>query len=172
MTIHAFPVNHRGPDCYGYIFEEKGKHPFLADKAKALEIPPGPWRRDLVNGKAVVLPDGRTIKADQVLGDYQRGTKLVVVGDTGETDSLLPYCKNADALVIEGTYLLKEAEMAVQFAHLTAHDAAEFAIKANAKQLFLTHISRRYREKDVEKEAKEIFSNSVIARDLDRYQIK
>lgn len=172
ITVHAFPVNHRGPDCFGYIFEERGKRPFLADKAKALNIPQGPWRRDLVNGNATKLPDGRTIQPDEVLGDFQTGTKLVVVGDTGETESLVPYCKDADGLVIEGTYLQDESDMAHQFAHLTAHEAAVLAEKANVGQLFLTHISRRYREKDVENEARKIFPNSFVARDFDHYMIK
>ena len=172
MTVHAFPVNHRGPDCFGYIFEEKGKRPFLADKAESLKLPQGPWRRDLVNGIAAKLPDGRTIQPDDVLGDFKAGTKLVIVGDTGETESLVPYCKDADALVIEGTYLQDESDMAQKFAHLTAHKAALLAEKANAGQLFLTHISRRYREKDVENEARKIFPNTFVARDFDSYMIK
>lgn len=172
LTISVFPVKHRGPDCYGYIFEEKGKQPFLAEKAKKLNIPQGPWRRDLVNGKTVVLPNGQSINPEEVLGDFQRGTKLVVVGDTGETDSLLQYCKDTDALIIEGTYLEDESEMAHQFAHLTAYNAALLAKKANAGQLFLTHISRRYKEKDMEKEATKIFSNTIIARDLDSHVVK
>ncbi len=172
ITVHAFPVNHRGPDCFGYIFEEKGKRPFLADKAEALKIPQGPWRRDLVNGNVTKLPDGRTIQPDDVLGDFQAGTKLVVVGDTGETESLVAHCKDADALVIESTYLQDESDMAHQFAHLTAHEAALLAEKANAGQLFLTHISRRYREKDVENEARKIFPNTFVARDFDNYMIR
>jgi len=172
LTISAFPVNHRGPDCFGYIFEEKGKRPFLAAKAESLKIPQGPWRRDLVNGKEALLPDGRIIQADEVLGTFKPGVKLVVVGDAGETESLMPYCKDADALIIEGTYCKEEAEMAQQFAHLTAHGAAEFAKNVNAKRVFLTHISRRYREKDVEKEAREVFPEAVVARDLDAYTIK
>jgi len=172
MTVHAFPVNHRGPDCFGYVFEEKGKRRFQADKAEALSIPQGPWRRDLVNGIAAKLPNGRTIQPDEVLGDFQAGTKLVVVGDTGETESLIPFCKDADALVIEGTYLQDEADMAHEFAHLTAQEAAVFADKANIGQLLLTHISRRYREKDVEKEARNFFPNTFVARDFDSYIIK
>ena len=42
FSITAFSVNHRGPDCYGYLFEEKGRQPFLAEKAEALGIPNGP----------------------------------------------------------------------------------------------------------------------------------
>lgn len=172
LTVSAFPVNHRGSGCFGYIFEERGKRPFLADKAEALGIPQGPWRRDLVNGKNAILPDGRVIQAEDILGPYQLGTKLVTIGDTGETESLLPYCENADAIICEGTYLESESEMAAQFAHLTARQAARLAVEANARALYLTHISRRYREKDVLREAQEIFPNTVVARDLDAYQVK
>jgi len=172
LTIRAFPVQHRGPGCFGYIFEEKGKRPFLAEKAEALGIPQGPWRRDLVNGKDSTLADGRVIRADEVLGPFANGTKLVVVGDSGETESLLPYCEDADAIICEATYLEEEAEMAAQFAHLTAKQAAAFAVRAKANHLYLTHISRRYREKDIEKEARLVFPEAIVARDLDVYQVK
>ena len=56
-------------------------------------------------------------------------------------------------LVIEATYLEEEADMAKQFAHLTARQAAELAQTAGVNKLILTHISRRYREKDVFTEA-------------------
>ena len=102
----------------------------------------------------------------------QKGVKLVVVGDTGRTDDLLEVCKDADALVIESTYMDEEAEMARQFSHLTARQAAELAVKAGVKKLILTHISRRYREKDVLKEAQAIFPNTSVARDFDSFQIK
>ena len=172
FSISAFPVNHRGPDCYGFIFEEKGKRPFLAEKAEALALPQGPWRRDLVNGQSVTLPDGRTITPDMVLGNFQPGTRLIIVGDAGEIDSLIPYCKDADGLVIEGTYLGEEKEMARQFAHLTAGEAAELAVKANIRELFITHVSRRYRDKDIEKEACNIFTNTHLVHDFDSFQIK
>jgi ribonuclease Z len=95
-----------------------------------------------------------------------------VVGDTGRTDNLLEACKGADALVIESTYLNEEAEMAREFSHLTAQQAAELAVKANVKHLILTHISRRYREKDVLKEAQAVHPNAVVARDFDTFQVK
>jgi len=69
--------------------------------------------------------------------------------------------------VIEATYLEEEHDMARKFAHLTARQAAELARRANVRQLVLTHISRRYRDKDVLQEAKAIFPNTVIARDFD-----
>lgn len=172
FTVTAFSVTHRGPDCLGYIFEGKARHPFLADKANELGVPFGPERRELVEGKSITLPDGRRIQPDEVLGPLQKGVKLVVTGDAGRTDEIFHACKDADALVIESTYLDEEAEMARLFSHLTARQAAELAVKANVKKLIITHISRRYREKDVLKEAQAIFPNSVVARDFDSFQIK
>ncbi len=172
FTITAFPVTHRGPDCLGYIFEGKARRPFLPEKADALGVPFGPERRELVAGNAITLPDGRRISPDDVLGPLTKGSKLVIVGDTGRTDNLVEAARDADALVIEATYLEEEAEMASQFSHMTARQAAELAAKANVKKLILTHISRRYREKDVLKEAQVVFPNTVVARDFDMYQVK
>ena len=172
FTIEAFPVSHRGPDCFGYIFQEASHRPFLAEKAEKLGIPQGPWRRDLVQGLPTTLPNGQVIQPEDVLGDFKPGTKLVCIGDTGDIESVLPYCMNADGLVIEGTYMTSEKDMAREFAHLTAQEAANLAARANVGHLYLTHISRRYRDKDVEKEAREVFSNTIIVRDFDQFTIK
>lgn len=172
FTISAFPVYHRGQDCYGYRFDEKGKKPFLPEKADQLGVPAGPLRRDLVNGKAVELADGRIISPEDVLGDMREGVRFVHVGDVGQTGNLVQECREADTLVIEATYLEEEADMARQFAHLTAKMAAELALEAGVKQLLLTHISRRYREKDVLAEAQAVFSNSIVVRDFDSFTCK
>ena len=172
FSITAIPVTHRGPDCLGYVFETRARRPFLAAKADELGVPFGPERRDLVEGKPLSLPNGKRIEPDEVLGPVEKGIKLVVVGDAGRTDNLLEFCQGADALVIESTYLDEEAEMAAQFSHLTAKQGAELAVQANVKKLILTHISRRYREKDVLKEAQSIHPNAAVARDFDVYQVK
>ena len=46
----------------------------------------------------------------------REGTRLVHVGDVGQTENLVDECKGADTLVIEATYLEEEADMARQFA--------------------------------------------------------
>ncbi len=172
FNITAFPVWHRGPDCYGYLFEEKARRPFLPEKAEALGIPNGPCRRDLVNGQAVTLPDGRVLLPEQVLGPEKPGTRLVHIGDVGRTNELVDICRGVDTLVIEATYMEEEVEMAKQFGHLTAKAAAEFALACEAKHLILTHLSRRYRERDVLAEARSIFPPAVVARDFDAFQVK
>ena len=92
----------------------------------------------------MTLADGRTIQPDDVLGEAQPGTKYVHVGDVGRIDELLPVCQNAHTLVIEATYLEEDAEMARQFGHMTAAQAARLAQEANVNTLILTHLSRRY----------------------------
>lgn len=172
FNITAFAVDHRGPDCFGYFFEEKPRRPFLPEKANALNIPVGPWRRDLVNGLVTTLPDGRQIHPDEVLGAVRAGTRLVLVGDVGQTETLVDICRGADLLVIEATYLNDEHEMARDFSHLTARSAAELAIQAGVQNLILTHISRRYRERDVICEARAIFPEAIVARDFDAFQVR
>lgn len=172
FTVSAIPVQHRSPDCLAYLFEEKSRRPFLAEKAEQLGIPNGPLRHELVSGRNVTLPDGSVVTPEMVMGEMRRGTRLAAFGDVGETDSLVDLLMGIDGLVIESTYLEEEAEMAKQFAHLTAKKAAELAVKVGAKQLILTHLSRRYRDKDVLAEAQSVFPNAVIARDFDNFTVK
>ena len=172
FSVSAFPVHHRGPDCFGYLFEERSRRPFLPNKAEQLGIPPGPLRRQLVAGQAIQLADGRLVEPDQVLGAARPGTRMVHVGDSGRTDNLLEVCHQADLLVIEATYLSGEVDLARSFAHLTALQAAELAKEAGVKNLILTHVSRRYRERDVLSEAQEVFPQTSVARDFDVFQVK
>lgn len=172
LRISAFPVKHRGPDCFGFLFEELPRRPFLPDRAERLGVPPGPLRRDLVQGKVIQLPDGRTVQPDDVLGPLRPGTRLVHVGDCGSTRNLVNVVQGADALVIEATYTNLEAEMARRFGHLTAAQGAELAQKAGIGRLFLTHLSRRYRAREILEEAQAIFPETTVARDFDHYQIK
>lgn len=171
FSLTAFPVSHRGPDCYGFIFEEKAHRPFLAKKAEALGVPFGPERAQLVRGETITLGDGRVIRPDDVLGPANPGTKYVHLGDVGRTDNISEYCQNADALVIEATYLEDNSDMAEAFGHMTAVRAAQLAKEANVKTLILTHLSRRYFARDVRQEAQAVFANSYVAHDFDHFQI-
>lgn len=171
LTITAFPVLHRGPGCFGFLFEEDSRRPFLVEEAERLGVPAGPERKLLVRGEPITLPDGRMIQPEQVLGPLIPGVKLAWVGDAGETETLIPYVSGSDALVIEATYLDVEAEMARRFGHLTASQAAALAYQAGVRKLYLTHVSRRYSASQVLAEALPIFPNTVVARDLDLFRL-
>lgn len=171
FELSAFPVSHRGADCFGFLFSERARRPFLVERAVALGVPLGPERSRLVRGEAVRLKDGRIVYPDDVLGEELAGVRYVHVGDAGKTDDLHHVCQNADLLVIEATYLEEEAEMAAQFGHLTARQAPQLAHDCQVKTLILTHISRRYLERSVKEEARAVFPNSYVARDFDLFQV-
>jgi ribonuclease Z len=171
FELTAFPVTHRGSGNFGYLFREKTHRPFLADRAEALNVPFGPERKQLVNGQAITLSDGRVIQPDEVLGPEVRGASLAVVGDAARTDNLLEHVRGVDTLVLESTYLDVEADLAQAHGHLTATQGARLAHAAGVGQLILTHISRRYGEREVQAEARAIFPETLVARDFDQYRI-
>jgi len=171
FILSAFPVNHRGGGCFGFLFAEKSRRPFNAKKAEVLKIPPGPERKRLIAGEAITLADGRIIYPNDVLAEEIHGAKLVFITDVGETKSLVNQVKDADALVIEATYLSPEADLARQFGHITAAEAATLAREGNVKNLYLTHLSRRYRDKDILAEAQAIFPHSFVVKDFDHVQV-
>ena len=171
FTLSAFPVQHRGPDCFGFLFEEKSRRPFLAEKAEALGIPHGPVRRDLTAGLTVTLADGRVIEPDTVLGESQQGAKLVFVGDVSHTGPLHDVAAGADLLAIEATYLDADRDLARQHGHITATAAARLAKNAGVRQLVLHHVSRRYPTQAILAEAQAIFPATLVANDLDIFSV-
>jgi len=172
FQLSAFSVTHRGPGNFGFTFQERARRPFIVDKAEAMGVPAGPERAHLVRGEEVTLADGRTIHPDDVLGPSRPGTKLVFIGDVARTDNLVEPARDADALVIEATYTGLEADVAREFGHLSAGQAAKLALAADVRHLILHHISRRYAEREILEEATPIFPNTTVARDLDHFQIR
>ena len=172
FTVTAIPVSHRGAGNFGFVFEEKSRRPFLAEKAAALGVPVGPERGRLVHGETVTLADGRVITPDMVLGEAIKGAKLVYVGDTGRTDNLRDYVQDADTLVIEATFLESEADVANDFGHLTAKQAGRLAKETGVQTLIVNHVSRRYRESDVVEELRSVLPNAYVARDMDHFVIR
>jgi ribonuclease Z len=124
-----------------------------------------------VDGKAVILPDGRVIEPDEVLGPESTGARIVFVGDAGRVDSLVPVVAGADLLAIEATYTEEEREVAAAFGHLTASQGAWLAREAGVKHLVLHHISRRYGSHQILAEAEPIFPNIFVARDFDLFRV-
>jgi ribonuclease Z len=172
FRLSAFPVEHRGADSFGYCFEEKPRRPFLNDKAEALGVPRGPERRGLVAGGSITLPDGRVVTPDEVLGDTIPGTKVCITGDVSRPRGLVEAVRDSDGLVAEGTYLHEEVELARHFGHITAREAAQLAKDAGVRHLIITHLSRRYRERDILAEAQAVFPDTVVARDFDHFLIR
>ncbi len=170
LDVVAFPVKHRGGGCFGFVFQERSRRPFLVERADALGVPAGPERRRLVEGTSVTLADGRVIEPEHVLGPTESGTKVVYVGDAARVDELLPMTRNADLLVCESTYLWEDVDTARAYSHITAREAAELAVASDAGTLVLNHLSRRYSKAQILEEATAVFPGAIVADDFDHFQ--
>ena len=77
-----------------------------------------------------------------------------------------------DLLVCEATFLSADARLAADSGHLTARQAGRLAAVAGARRLVLTHFSQRYPDDGAYlEEAKPIFDDVVVARDLMRVPV-
>lgn len=170
FTIDCFPVRHRDTDSFGFVFQSPARRHLLSDRLAALGVPDGPLRGELAQGRPVVIAD-RTIDPEDVLGPPSGGKKLVVIGDTETTDGLSKNVTDADMLVIEATFLDRDASTARDYGHLTAAEAAAFAAANNVKQLVLVHMSGRYLDDEILTEATKVFPNTRIAADFDHIVI-
>jgi ribonuclease Z len=172
LRVRAFPVTHRGAESFGFVFEEKPRARMLAERLAALGAPAGPERRRLLRGETVVLPDGRQIAPGEVLGPPQPGARLVVVGDAADADELAEEVRGADALIVEATFLERDADKATERGHLTAAQAARLARAADVRALYLTHLSSRYEQAEIEAEVRAIFPGAAVMRDFDRITVR
>ena len=172
LCVRAFPVSHRGADNFCFAFEERPRPRLRPERLAALEVPAGPERGRLLQGETIVLPNKRTIGPDEVVGPPASSIRLVVVGDAGAADELLEVVRGADALIIEATFLERDADKAAERGHLTAAQAARLARAANVRALYLTHLSGRYEQAEVEAEARGIFPGATVARDFDRIAVR
>jgi len=170
FAISCFPVRHRDTD-FGFSFESRARRHLRPDRLAVLGVPDGPVRKELAEGKPVMLADGRTIDSEDVLGLPERRKKLVIVGDTETTEDLADHVHDADVLVIEATFLHRDAAIARDYGHLTAAEAATLAVISSVKILVLTHISGRYPDEEILAEATKIFPTSRVAIDFDQITI-
>ena len=86
---------------------------------------------------------------------------------------MINFSMDADLLIHESTFNNSHSDKAKETGHSTASMAADIAKKANVKRLVLTHISTRYKDtKNLEKEALEVFENSIVAEDMMILKVK
>jgi ribonuclease Z len=84
---------------------------------------------------------------------------------------LTEHIRGSDVLVIEATFLDRDAAIARDYGHLTATEAAALAAMSGVKLLVLTHISGRYPDEEILAEATKTFPNSRVAANFDRIVI-
>ncbi|WP_414836993.1 ribonuclease Z [Candidatus Nanohalococcus occultus] len=166
--VRPFEVEH-GINAFGFVFEEQKHRKANKEKMKQLGLGSSPKIGDLKQGETIEY-EGKTIKPEQVIEEMP-GRKVVYSGDTQKCENLVEHAEKADLLIHEATCLHEIIED--RHGHTSARQAAEIAKEAGVKQLAMTHLSRRYlgQEDELEKEAKQVFENSVLADDGMRFEI-
>ncbi len=164
--IEALPMEH-GIQTNAYSFVVKDKIRLDKKKLKKFKLPNSPLLGELQHGKDIIF-NGKKIKAKDV-SYLEKGKKISFILDTALNKNAFTLANGADLLVCESTFSSEEKELAKEYQHLTASDAAAIAKKAKTGKLILTHISQRYEHnpKIIEKEAKKIFKNTQIVKDFD-----
>lgn len=172
FRVSAFELRHDVP-CNGYLFEEKDRLRIDKKKLKKLGIENVPKLSKLIEKKNIKI-NGRVIKWKS-LTYLEKGRKISFVLDTSLCGNVKKMVRNSDLAVMEAVFLesIEGKELAKKYKHLTLEQSANVAKKEKVKQLILTHISQRYDFKDnnLLKEAKKIFKNVRIAKDLMKVEL-
>lgn len=162
FTIRPFHTMHY-TNSAGFIFEENQKRKFDKKKADEKGIKGRMFSEIEAKGRLKV---GKTTVRLEDISTLKPGRKIVYTGDTLPCPQTIEAAKGADLLIHDGTFGQELKEEAELKRHSTASEAAKIAKKAGVKKLVLTHISNRYEDdKVLEREAREIFPESYVARD-------
>jgi len=158
-----------GIKCNAYSFVKKAQVRIDKKKLKKLGIPEGPHLKNLKKGKNIIYK-GKKYSAKK-LTYKEPDKKISFVLDTSLNKNIVPFVKSSDVLVCESSYAYELENLAKRHHHLTASQAAEIAKRAKAKNLFLIHVSQRFSKnmKGILKEARKIFRNSYLPKDLDTF---
>lgn len=172
-SISALKVSHNVPALAYSVKEFQRAGKFNKSKALKLGIPEGPLFSKLQKGQTITLPNGQKITSDMILGPSRKGRKIVISGDTKPCDQMIGFSEDADILIHEGTFDIRLQDIAKEYGHTTAAQAAEIAKKARVEKLFLVHISPRYLDYHVlEDEARSVFPHSYAPKDFQEVEVK
>jgi ribonuclease Z len=168
-TLWAHRLDH-SLDTYGYRLVEPDGRRMVADRLAARGIA-GPDIGALQRAGSLDL-EGGTVTLDE-MSEPRPGQRFAFVMDTRLCDAVYALAEHADMLVIESTYLDREADLATVYGHLTAAQAARVAAESGVRLLVLTHFSQRYNDLSAfAAEAAEYFDGDiVVAEDLTRIRI-
>jgi len=172
VKLSARPLSHP-VDTYGYRVDEPPGVRMLPDLLARHGIT-GPAIRELQTTGRVTAPDGSTVLLEQC-SVPRPGQSAAFVMDTRLCDDVYALADGVDLLIIESTFLSPERDLADEYGHLTAAQAAQVAAACNVRRLVLTHFSERYSIDDeprfLEEAAGYYTGEIILARDLIRVPV-
>jgi len=140
MIISALELDHT-VETWGYRIQEIDSRTLLPNKLQAAGIE-GRRVKQLLEKVSITIND-EIIKLEDV-SRIKKGQSFAFVLDTRKCENAVQLAKDVDMFVCESTYLSDNENLAYQYGHLTAAEAAQIASDANAGTLVLTHYSQRY----------------------------
>lgn len=165
LSVETIPLLHR-VECCGFLFREKEGHRHIKRDMIDFYGVPVSQINNVKAGMDWTSPEGDIISNEILTSPSDPVRSYAYCSDTRYFSHLAERVKNVNLLYHEATYADDNQEMAEKYMHSTAREAAMTARDANASQLLIGHFSKRYMdEKIFLNEAKEIFSNTLLARE-------
>lgn len=168
FQILSVPVKHSIP-AVGFAFVEKDRIKIDMTKAMKLGLPESGLIFKRIKEKGSAEFKGKTIRIDDI-SLIEAGKRVVYSGDTMASNNIIELARNVDLLIHDSTFFNEEDEKKRR--HATVEDVLKVFSESNAKQLVLTHISRRYQDMEEMKEKIAGHKNVSIAKDFMKVVLK
>ena len=171
LEVFTIPLKHRIPTS-GYLFREKARpRNMIAEQIQVHEIP-FTQINAIKAGADYIKADGMVIPNAQLTIDPPNPKSYAFCSDTMYQESVIPIIQGVDLLYHEATYLHEKVERAKTTMHSTALQAAQIAQQAQVGQLLMGHFSSRYADtRPLQKEARTVFENSLVAEEGLIYEV-
>ena len=163
LTISAGMLDH-GTQTFGYRIQEHSTRTIHPNR-----LPPEVSGRRIgeLKQRGRIETENGLLLLEEV-STLKPGQSFVCLLDTRLCEEAEKLASEASLLASEATYLESEAELAKEYRHLTAAQAAKIASRAGAEKLVLIHYSQRYRSLGpFFREAQAIHPGAYAARDGD-----
>lgn len=165
VIVSTIPLRHR-VYTNGFLFQEKsGDRKLNMDAVNQYGIDTCYYNK-IKSGSDMTMEDGSVIPNELLTFDPYPAMSYAFCSDTIYEESIVSVIRDVDVLYHESTFLESEVHYCEKTMHSTAKQAAEIAVKANAKQLILGHYSTRYGTiEPFKEEAETVFANVHLADD-------
>jgi ribonuclease Z len=169
--VYSFPLNHRIP-THGFLFKYEVREKNFDKEILLKETIPHEEIVKIKKGADFISADGRVLKNEDLTKPGIKPISYAYCADTIYDESIVEYIKNVDLLYHETTFMQDMASTAREKFHSTTIDAANIAMKANAKQLIIGHYSARYDNlMPLLDETRTVFGNTLLAEEGKIYEV-
>ncbi|MDR6943617.1 ribonuclease Z [Mucilaginibacter pocheonensis] len=163
IIVETIPLDHR-IECCGFIFREKKRlRKLIKEKLEELNIPVE-YYTALKRGSDYTSANGVVYKNETLTVDSNVPKAYAYCSDTIYNEQYFNQISNVTLLYHEATFLNDMLDRAKETHHTTALQAAQIALKTNAKRLLIGHFSARYKTlNELLDEARSVFPLTELA---------